>query len=321
MAVQTRRRGAAALLARPAAAVAATMLAGGAISLQSYLNGRLGKDVGSPTIAAAINNLVAFAATVAVVVATSALARARERLRAARRPPLWHFLGGLAGAALVLVSAAAAPEVGVALLSVALVCGSTGGSLSVDAAGLGPAGRRPVTAPRVAGALLAVAATVVSALGARSDPELLLLTLALLAGVGIALQAAANGQLARETGEPFFAALVNAVVGLCVLAAVALATLATSPLDGLPGNPLQYAGGLLGAFVVVVGTMAVQTLSVLRMGLALVAGQMSGALIVDLVAPAPGQAVTVGTVIGVALALTAVAIGGRGGRAPPARYP
>jgi len=122
--------------------------------------------------------MVAFLATLAIVLATRALPRARARLRALGRPPVWHFLGGLSGAALVLVSATAAPEVGVALLTVALVSGSTGGSLPVDAAGLGPAGRRAVTPPRVAGVLLAIGATVISALGARGDIDVLLLALA-----------------------------------------------------------------------------------------------------------------------------------------------
>jgi hypothetical protein len=43
-------------------------------------------------------------------------------------------------------------------------------------------------------------------------------------------------------------------------------------------------------------------------------GQTSGALVIDLVAPAPGEAVTVGTVIGVVLTMAAVAISGRGRR-------
>jgi bacterial/archaeal transporter family-2 protein len=317
-AVQPRPRGLAALLASPPWAVAMTILAGGAISLQSYLNGRLGKDVGSATIAAAINNMVAFLATFAIVLAVHALPRARARLRALGRPPAWYFLGGFGGAALVLVSAAAAPEVGVALLTVALVCGSTGGSLPVDAAGLGPAGRRPITLPRVAGVLLAVTATALSALGARGDPDLLLLALALAAGLGMSLQAAANGQLARATGEPWAASLVNVTVGFAALGVVALVTLAMSSLDALPANPLLYAGGLLGAFVVVVGATAVQALGVLRLGLAMVAGQMAGALVVDLIAPAPGEAVTVATVVGVVLTMVAVAISGRG---QGARYP
>ena len=201
------------------------------------------------------------------MLAIGALPRALARLRALGRPPLWYFLGGFGGAALVLVSAAAAPEVGVALLTVALVCGSTGGSLPVDAAGLGPAGRRPITLPRVAGVLLAVSATALSALGARGNPDMLLLGLALAAGLGMSLQAAANGQLARATGEPWAASLVNVAVGFAALGTVAVVTLATSSLDDLPGNPLLFAGGLLGAFVVVVGATAVATLGVLRLGL------------------------------------------------------
>jgi len=316
MAVETRPRGLALLLASPPRALAVAILAGAAISLQSYLNGRLGKDVGSPVIAAAVNNMVAFVATLAIVLAIGALPRARARLRALGRPPLWHFLGGFGGAGLVLVSAAAAPQVGVALLTVALVCGSTGGSLPVDAAGLGPAGRRPITLPRVAGVLLAVTATALSALGARGDPDALLLGLALAAGLGMSLQAAANGQLARATGEPWAASLVNVSVGFVALGVVALITLATSSLDDLPGNPLLYAGGLLGGLVVVVGATAVQTLGVLRLGLAMVAGQMAGALVVDLIAPAPGEAVTAATVAGVVLTMVAVAISGRAQPAP-----
>jgi bacterial/archaeal transporter family-2 protein len=315
--VEARPRGAAALIATPARAVAMVILAGGAISLQSYVNGRLGKDVGSPTIAAAVNNLVATVATLAIVLATGALPRALARVRALGRPPAWQFLGGFGGAALVLVSAVAAPEVGVALLTVALVCGSIGGSLPVDAAGIGPAGKRAITPLRVVGVLLAVGATVIGALGSRGDLQPLLLTLALVAGIGMALQAAANGQLARATGEPFVASLMNVTVGFVVLGVVAIITLATTSLDGLPASPQLYIGGLLGGFVVVVSAAAVQTLGVLRLGLATVAGQTAGALVIDLIAPAPGEAVTLGTLIGVALTMAAVAISGRGLRVAP----
>jgi transporter family-2 protein len=317
--VEIRPRGAAALLATPARAVALTFVAGAAISLQSYVNGRLGKEVGSPTVAAALNNMVATLATLAIVLATGALPRAIARVRAVGRPPAWQFLGGFGGAALVLVSAAAAPEVGVALLTVALVCGSTVGSLPVDAAGIGPAGKRPITAFRVAGVALAVGATGLSALGAHGNPQPLLLTLAVVAGLGMALQAAANGQIARATGEPFVASLLNVAVALLALGVVACITLATTPLDALPGNPLLYCGGLLGGFVVVVLAAAVQTLGVLRLGLATVAGQTAGALVIDLIAPAPGEAVTVLTVLGVVLTMAAVAVSGVRPRVAAAR--
>jgi uncharacterized membrane protein YdcZ (DUF606 family) len=118
----------------------------------------------------------------------------------------------------------------------------------------------------------------------------------------------------RATGEPWAASLVNVTVGLGALGLVALVTLATTPLDAMPGNPLLYVGGLLGAFVVVVTATAVQTLGVLRLGLAMVAGQTTGALIVDLVAPAPGERVTAATVVGVVLTLVAVSVSERGQR-------
>ena len=148
---------------------------------------------------------------------------------------------------------------------------------------------------------------------------MLLLTLALAAGIGMSLQAAANGQLARASGEPWAASLVNVAVGLATLAVVALVTLATSELDAMPGNPLLYAGGLLGAFVVVISATAVRTLGVVRLGLAMVAGQTAGALVVDLIAPVRGEPVTAATVIGVVLTVVAVAVSGRGrtAAAPP----
>ena len=180
-----------------------------------------------------------------------------------------------------------------------MVCGSTTGSVAIDAAGLAPSGRLPVTGARIAGVLLAIAATVIGAIGARGALEPLLLGLALLGGAGMSMQSAANGRLGRATGEPFVASFTNSSLGLAALAIVAAITLATHDVGALPANPALYLGGLLGAFVVVVSLTAVQTLGVLRLGLATVAGQTAGALVIDLAAPAPGEVVTAGTVIGV----------------------
>ena len=104
---------------------------------------------------------------------------------------------------------------------------------------------------------------------------------------------------------------MNTAVGLAVLLVAALIAVAASAPDALPTNPLLYVGGLCGAFVVVVGAAAVQTLGVLRLGLAVVAGQTLGALLIDLVAPAPGEQVTLATVAGVLLTLAAVWVSGR----------
>ena len=95
----------------------------------------------------------------------------------------------------------------------------------------------------------------------------------------MALQAAANGQLAQASGEPFVASLVNVVLAFVVLGVPALVVVATTSLDALPTNPALYVGGLLGGFVVVVFATVVQTVGVLRLGLATVAGQTAGALV------------------------------------------
>ena len=222
------------------------MLSGAAISLQAYVNGQLGARIDSAWVAAAINNLVAVVATLTVALGSGALVRGLARLRAAgERPPLWHFVGGVVGASLVCVTTFAAPEVGVALVTVAIVCGSTLGALPVDAAGLGPAGRRPITSPRVAGVMLAVLATAISALGAHGEFEPVLLGLALAVGGGQALQSAANGQLARESGEPFLASAVNTSVGLAILAVVAAISIAVSAPGRAPVEPAALRGRAL----------------------------------------------------------------------------
>ena len=112
-------------------------------------------------------------------------------------PPLkwWYVVGGLGGALLVSCAAIAAPKIGVTPLIVAIVCGQTAGSLLADGAGLSPAGRAGATPLRIAGVVLAIAAVGISAFGARAHLDLALLAFAVVAGVGVALQQAANGQL------------------------------------------------------------------------------------------------------------------------------
>ena len=104
---------------------------------------------------------------------------------------------------------------------------------------------------------------------------------------GLRRRAAGRGErAAREgEGEPFppRGQHVGRAARLAVVAAFSIA--ASAP-EALPTNPLLYIGGLCGAFVVVVGAAAVQTLGVLRLGLAVVAGQTLGALAIDLIAPA-----------------------------------
>jgi bacterial/archaeal transporter family-2 protein len=292
---------------RTTLATGAAVLTGAGIAVQSYVNGRLGSSLGSGELAAAVNNVTGLA-VLAAIAAAGAAPRALRR-RAGVRP--WHLLGGLGGALMVTAGAVAAPKIGVALLSVALVCGQVSGSLGADRVGLSPAGHRHVTAPRVIGVALAVCAVALSAAGARTNPEAGLIALAIVAGVAMALQQAANGHLARVTGEPIFASTVNFLVGAIALVVAAAVATGLTPAHGWSAPAPEYLGGLIGVFAATSMAIVVSQLGVLRLMLAVIAGQAAGGLAIDLVAPVRGETVTAATVAGVALTFAAVLVSAR----------
>ncbi|MGH8792509.1 MAG: DMT family transporter, partial [Stackebrandtia sp.] len=183
-------------------------------------------------------------------------------------------------------------------------------------AGVGPGGRRGVTTPRVLGALLAIAAVSLAQAGREAALGMWWLAPAILAvGVGLAVQAAFNGRINEISGNPLSTGLVNFVAGTGVLyAAIAVVAAAVGlPVLDLPSEPWLYLGGVFGAAVVICVMFAIGTLGVLRVGLGVVAGQLAGALALDVVIartwPSPW------VVAGVVLTAAAVAVSGR--RAAP----
>jgi transporter family-2 protein len=294
---------------------ALAVAAGAGVALQSYINGRLGRSLGSGEIAAAVNNTIGLLALIALVTVTRALPRARRAVRDGAQLKWWYLVGGLGGALLVSCAAIAAPKIGVALLIVAIVCGQTAGSLLADSAGLSPAGRAGATPLRIAGVVLAIAAVGISAFGARAHLDLALLAFAVVAGVGVALQQAANGQLARATGEPLVAGMINFMVGLTALLILAWVVTGFHTAHGWDAPPLEWIGGFIGATIATGSAILVSRLGVLGLTIAITAGQVAGALVIDLVAPVPGEGVTIETVVGVVLAFVAVALTARDRRA------
>ena len=296
-------------------ALTAAVASGALVAVQQRVNGELKTTLGDALLTALVSFATGLAAVVAVVMTR---APARASLRRVREVPWVQRLGGLGGACLVLVGAAAAPEIGVALLSIGLVAGQTVGGLVVDRVGMGPGGPRSLSAPRLLGAGLCLLAVGLSILGdgARAASPLLLL-LVVAAGLMIAVQQALNGQVKRTTGDAGVATLVNFVIGTAALALGALLSAAFGRLDvsNWPG-PEQwylYLGGPMGAVFVAVAAVVVRTLGVLRLGLAITAGQLVGALLLDLVVPVSDAGVELATVVGIALTLVAVAVSGRRG--------
>jgi transporter family-2 protein len=281
------------------------------LSLQVFVLGRLSTHVGSAELAASVNNLVAGVLLCSIGLSTGGFARALRRVRAGARVRPWQLVMGANGGFFVIVVSTVAPKVGVALTTVAIVCGQTLGSLAVDRLALSPAGRRHLTAPRLIGAALALLAVGTSTVGSHHELHVGWLGLAVLAGAGTALQQAAVGHVARATGESFVAGWLNITVGLAVvLTAWLIVTGATAP-GGWSAPVEQWLiPGACAAAALVIIAKVVARLGVLRLMLALIAGQSVSALVLDAIAPTGGETVTGRTVAGVALTLLAVALSG-----------
>ncbi len=162
--------------------------------------------------------------------------------------------------------------------------------------------------------LLAVALAAVG--GARGDADPLLLLLVVGAGFLISGQQALNGTVRAATGDSGVATLVNFLVGTTALVAALVVSLGLGGLPSPdwpgPGDAGLYLGGVLGVTFVAVAAALVARLGVLQLGLAVVAGQVLGALLLDLVAPLAGERVTLATVLSTALTLVAVGVACRG---------
>jgi transporter family-2 protein len=306
---------------RTTLALGAAVGSGALVAVQARINAGLAEDLHDALLAALVSFLSGLAVVVVVVVARPS---ARSAWSAVRQVPWWSRLGGLGGASLVAAGAYAAPRIGVALLTVGLVAGQTSGGLLVDRIGFGPGGRHPLTRPRVAGAVLCLLAVLVSALGKGTrDVSPLLLAVIVGAGFLIAAQQAMNGRVRAVTGDAGVATLVNFMIGSAALLA---AYLLVGAVDGWhvrqwpdAAHWWLYTGGPLGACFVAIAAVIVRQLGVLRLGLAVIAGQLLGALLLDVTAPAASRGVAPGTAIGAALTLVAVVVSGR--QAQPAPVP
>ena len=259
---------------------------------------------------------------VAIVLATRALPRARARLRALGGVPSWYFLGGLRGSG---------ARAGLGRRRAGGRRGAADRRAGLRLDGRQPAGRRrraraggtaARSRSRASRACCSpIIATVISAPGARGHPDVLLLALAL--GGGPADVAPGGGQRAARARDG------RAVGGLAgqrhprfrdarrrrararsrrrrstACRAIRCSTAAACSAHSWswsPPPPCRRSG-------------------VLRLGLAMVAGQTHGSAgrRPDR-AGSPGEAVTAATVIGVVLTMVAVAVSGRGQRDAPAR--
>ncbi|WP_238702590.1 DMT family transporter [Microbacterium caowuchunii] len=310
----TTRRAPASPRRLPAAvALSGAVLVGVLTTVQAQINGALGAAIGDGFVAAVIS----FGSGLGILLVLSALlpggrAGFGRLVRGVReggvRP--WMLLGGLAGALTVATQGLTVAVLGVAVFTVGVVAGQTVNGLVLDRAGYGPAGVVSVTIGRLSGAVLALAAVVVSLVGEGvSDVPLWMLLLPFLAGAGIAWQQATNGRLRQAVRSPLTATLVNFAGGTVVLAlaaAIRIGIVGAPP--RMPTEPWLYLGGAIGVVYIFLSAALVRHTGVLQLGLGSVVGLLVTSVVIDAVWPAPSGPPLVIALISVAIALVGVVI-------------
>ncbi len=298
------------------------MIAGASIATQSRINGELAVELQDSTLAALISFGIGLGILTLIVPFVPSARAGFRTLRTevtSKRLPWWYLTGGAFGAFFVLSQGLAASALGVALFTVAAVASQTISSAVIDRVGLGSLQKRPVTVLRVVASVVAVGAVLFSGLAdLHVDGSFVLVFLPLIAGFGIGWQQAINGHVRQVTRSPLTATYVNFVVGTTVLS---IATIAYGLVRGwghqFPTDPVLYMGGAVGIVVIVVAAVLVPITGVLFFVLGSVAGQVLGALALELFLPTDSDGVAATTVIGAVLTLLAVAIASFASQRPP----
>ena len=293
-------------------ALVAAVLGGAMIGVQGRINGELAGRTHSAVEAAAASFIVGLGMlALAVPFRRDGLARLRGAV-ARGQVSWWWWFSGFGGAFLVATSAHAVPKIGVALVSVCLVAGTTTGALLTDQFGVGPSGHHPPSFWRIAGVVTVIAAVVISSIGAEHGalrPALVIVLFA--AGASTAFQQAANGRLREAADDVVVASFVSFLGGSTILVLVLLLA-EGHDLHAPPSAPWLYLGGPLGLVYILIGASMVKVLGVLRFVLGVVAGQLLAAVVMDLAWPEPGTSLRAATVVGAFVTVAGVWLSGLG---------
>jgi bacterial/archaeal transporter family-2 protein len=133
-------------------------------------------------------------------------------------------------------------------------------------------------------------------------------------GLGILLtwQAPMNAEAARRLSSPVLAALLSLTISLSLVAMATLATLRTAPtMASLGGAPWwMWIGGFCGAVFLIASLMIVPRIGTVMFLLAVIFGQMIGAIVADCYGlfGLPAQPLSMGKVAGAAIVLIGAAV-------------
>ncbi len=297
----------------------AAFLVGVMVATQARINGQLAIEIGSGLDAATVSFVTGLLVVVGLLTfSSSGRTGVRQLVRVVRERELapWQLAGGFLGAYFIWAQSLAVPALGVALFTVAVVAGQTANSLVIDRLGIGPVGVLAITRNRQLAAAIGLLAVVVSVIPRLSVSGFAIwaLVASVVAGGLTALQQATNGRVARATGNAWTATGLNFALGAFALSLVVILVAALGdpfPFDELPSSAWLYLGGPIGVVFIAVAAWVVPILGVLRFGLVSISGQLTGAVVLDLIAPTPGSIISANLVAGLVLAFLAVVVSAR----------
>ena len=293
-------------------------LSGVMIALQARANGELSHRLNNGLQAA----LVSFGSGLIIIAAISlfnpAIKSGISNIRKAVKNGeivRWKLFAGALGGSFVAIQTQIVPLIGVAIYSVASIAGQTATSLLVDRIGITGGGKKAITKRRITAAVLTVVAVLVSVLDRIDANNLSMIAViaGCIAGGGVGIQRALNGQINEHTHQSFATSLLNFITGTSLLLILILIGVATNGINlvSLPSGPWWiYTGGAIGVIYIAFTSTIVQHLGVLTFTLFSVGGQLVGSLVIDLVSPTTGVKVSAYLVTGIVMTYAGVIAGG-----------
>lgn len=124
---------------------------GGALSVQTQVNARLGQQLGHPIVASVASFIVGLLLLLAIALAVRAPMPALATLTAT---PLRWWVGGALGAVFIATSIVIAPRIGLGYFAVLVIAGQLIAALWLEHSGWLETRQHPVTLVRILGAAL-----------------------------------------------------------------------------------------------------------------------------------------------------------------------
>lgn len=289
--------------------------------MQSRVNGALSLEVGSGAQAALISFSVGW---LLLIIFSLFKAKLRNELKTAvtairlGKLKFWQVIGGAIGAIFVLTQSYTVPLLGVAIFTIATIAAQTTGALLVDRSGIG-INRFRISKVRVAASLVAILGVLVAIADRINDASFAFwaVAAALIVGGLVSVQHALNGRVTEASGSAIAAAWINFAFGVTVLAFINLLLIvfgrlqfSTLPLQ----HPYLFLGGALGVTFIVITAFVIRQLGSLQFTLAATAGQLFGAVVLDVLVPLPTTMLSINLFIGLLVTASAVALASRSGR-------